>query len=347
MDERPSRRAKYFTWIMISLVSFFFAEVISGSSMIRSFEPGALATSLLWSLIITIPLYGLHTLILATIIYRFSKPRLYTLFFAGVVFALYEAYITKVLWVGWGSDTIWYAGGIAVVETAILLLFWHPFMAFIIPLFASESLLTRSREVLAGLPRPLKRLFTSRKRTYGALLLFGLLCGINQAGLSPSPLHAIASNLLAFAIFTPLLYLYRRHDLHRYDIRQLLPDRREFVVLLAWLSLIYLVFGIGIRPETLRNLLPQVIVWLLYVIFLVLLYFGIKKSKHLEMPGTGFPIRFSWRLYGAFFFLITFVSALISLAPFRVIITMLGLLIGTATGLIMLALAVQDTRKRN
>jgi hypothetical protein len=346
MDEKPSRSEKYFAWILISLVSFFFAEVISGSSMIRSFEPGSLATTLVWSLVITIPLYGLHTIILATVIYRFSKPRLYTLFLAGVIFALYEAYITKVLWAGWGSDTVWYVGGIAVVETTILLLFWHPFMAFILPLFASESLLTRSRDILAGLPGPLRRLFSSRKRTYTVLLLFALICGINQAGVSPSPIYSIASDLLAFVIFTPLLYMYRRKGLQKYDIRQLLPGRREFVVLLLWLLSIYLVFGLGIKPETLRNLLPQLIVWLLYAVFLLLLYLSLKKSKGMNLPSASFPIRFSWRLYGAFFLIITFVSALISLVPFRVIITLIGLFVGTFTGLILLALSVRDLWKK-
>jgi hypothetical protein len=313
--------------------------------MINSFEPGAVASRLAWSLVVTIPLYGLHTIILATIIYHSGKPRFYTLFFAGIIFALYEAYITKVLWVGWGPDTIWFIGGIAVVETVVLLLFWHPFMAFIVPLFASESLLTRSREVLAGLPGPLRRLFANEKRAYAALLLFAMLCCINMAGLSPSPLHSIASLLLAFAVFTPLLYLYRGNGLHRYDIRQLLPGRREFTVLLAWLLLIYVILGIGVRPDTLRNLLPQAIVWMLYGFFLLMLYLSLKKPGDRAQSQARFPIMFSWRLYGAFFLAMTLVAGLISLVPFRMIITVAFLFAGTAIGLIVLALAVRDTLK--
>jgi len=310
--------------------------------MLRSLEPGALAASLIWSLVVTIPLYGLHTLVLAWIVYRFSKPRLYTLFFAGVIFALYEAYITKVLWVGWGSETIWYIGGVAVVETAVLLLFWHPFMAFIVPLFASESILTRSREVLSGLPGPLRSLFSDRKRTYGTLMLFALLWGMNQAGVSPSPLHAIASELLAIVVFTPLLYAYRRKGLHQYDIRQLLPTRRELLVLLGWLLLIYVVLGLGVKPETLLKLLPQAIVWLLYAFFLLMLYLSLKKSRRVEPKPQVFPARFSWRLYGAFFLILTSAAALISLVPFRMIITLLFLLIGVCFGTVVLALSVRD-----
>ncbi|MGA9139641.1 MAG: hypothetical protein WBZ29_05425 [Methanocella sp.] len=274
MSGNPPPWGRYYSWVLISLISFFFAEIISGSSMIRSFEPGTLATSLVWSLIITIPLYGLHTIALAWVVYRFSKPRLYTLFLAGIIFGLYEAYVTKVIWVGWGPDTMWFLGGIAVVETTTLLLFWHPFIAFIIPLFVSESVLTRSREILAALPRPLRWLFSGRIRTYMILLAFALFCGINLGGQSPSPLNAIASVLLAFVIFTPLLFVYRRLGLHRYTMRQLLPSTPELVVLLVPLGFIYLVMGLGIRPETLQNLLPQVIVWLMYGIAIVLLYLG-------------------------------------------------------------------------
>jgi hypothetical protein len=346
MRETPLRREKYFAWILISLLSFFFAEVISGSSMIHSFEPGALVASLAWSLIITIPLYGLHTIVLAWVVYRFSKPRLYTLFLAGIIFALYEAYITKVLWVGWGSDTVWYFGGVAVVETTILLLFWHPFMAFIIPLFASESILTGSREVLSGLPKPLRWLFSGRKKTIAVLLLFAFLCGINQAGLSASPLHSIVSDLLAFVIFTPLLFIYRRLGLHKYEMRQMLPTKRELAVLLVPLALIYLVMGLGIRPDVLQNILPQAIVWLMYAVAVFLLYLSMQKSKHAEMPPKDFPVRLSNKLYLAFFAVLTLTSAVISLIHFRMIITVAFLFTGTAIGTVMLLLSVCDILKR-
>ncbi|MGA9139988.1 MAG: hypothetical protein WBZ29_07185 [Methanocella sp.] len=193
MNGAPTRLEKYFSWILISLISFFFAEVIAGSPMIISFAPGDLAARPLWSLFTTIPLYGLHTIVLAWVVYRFAKPRLYTLFFAGIIFALYEAYITKVLWLGWGSNTVWYFGGIALVGTAILALFWHPFMSFIIPLFVSESILTRSREVLSGLPRPLLWLFSGRKRAYAVLLAYAVLCGMIPGGVTPVSCRCIRS----------------------------------------------------------------------------------------------------------------------------------------------------------
>ena len=346
MSGNPPRWGRYYSWVLISLISFFFAEIISGSSMIRSFDPGTLASSLIWSLAITIPLYGLHTIVLAWIVYRFSKPLLYTLFLAGIIFGLYEAYITKVLWVGWGPDTTWFLGGIAMVETTTLLLFWHPFMAFIIPLFVSESILTRSREILSALPRPLRWLFSRRIRTYMILFASALFCGINLGGQSPSPQNAIASVLLAFVIFTPLLFVYRRVGLHEYTMRQLLPTKWELAVLLVPLGLIYLVMGLSIRPESLRNLLPQVIVWLMYAVAIALLYLSLRKSKRIDTASKEFPIRLSKKLYLAFFAILTLTAVAISLIPFRLFIVLVFLLTGTAIGAGILVLSIIDLLRR-
>ncbi len=283
---------------------------------------------------------------LAWIVCRFSKPRLYTLFLAGIVFGLYEAYITKVLWVGWGPDTTWFLGGIAVVETTTLLLFWHPFMAFIIPLFVSESILTRSREILSGLPRPLQWPLSGRKRTYVMLSAFALICGLSLGGQSPSPLHAIASVVLAFAIFTPLLFAYRRLGLHKYTMRQLLPTKWELAVLLVPLGLIYLAMGLGIRPEVLRDILPQIIVWLMYALAIALLYLSLRKSNRVDKASKEFPVRLSKKLYLAFFAILTLTSAMISLIPFRVYIVLVILFTGTAVGAVMLVLSVIDIIRR-
>lgn len=178
------------------------------------------------------------------------------------------------------------------------------------------------------------------------LLFFALLCGINQAGLSSSPLHSIASDLLAFVIFTPLLFIYRSRGLHRYEMRQMLPTKRELAVLLVPLALIYLVMGLGIRPDVLQNILPQAIVWMMYAGAIVLLYLSLRKSRRVEMPLKDFPARLSKKLYLAFFAVLTLTSAVIGLVPFRMIITVAFLFVGTAVGAAMLVLSVRDILKR-
>ena len=94
-DQTPSRKDKIFFWLILSALSTFFAEVISGSFIFPF--------TTVWGWIGVIPLYGLHLLVIGYWVFR-GRPKLWLLFIGGVIFGLYEAYITKVLWIPtWGE----------------------------------------------------------------------------------------------------------------------------------------------------------------------------------------------------------------------------------------------------
>ena len=63
-----------FFWIILGLLSTFFAEVIAGSTPYPFFS--------LVGLLFVTPLYFLHTLFFISIIYRFGKPTLPALYAA-------------------------------------------------------------------------------------------------------------------------------------------------------------------------------------------------------------------------------------------------------------------------
>ncbi|MFO7944382.1 MAG: hypothetical protein R6U51_08825 [Anaerolineales bacterium] len=68
-----------------------------------------------WGLLVVVPLYGLHILVLAHLVYRSPQPHFPSLIFAGMLFGLYEAYLTKVLWdPPWGEALI--IGGVAPLK---------------------------------------------------------------------------------------------------------------------------------------------------------------------------------------------------------------------------------------
>src|SRR5512138_349608 len=133
----PSRRVRMLFWLILGALSTFFAEVVCGSAPFALVDGGGL--------LLVLPLYGLHTLVLGTLVLgRPGRVSFGALFLAGVLFGLYEGYITKVLWnPPWDAEAF-RLGGVAVLSTLMLALFWHPFMAFIVPLFAGECLLTGS-----------------------------------------------------------------------------------------------------------------------------------------------------------------------------------------------------------
>ena len=94
-----SKKHQWLFWIILAALSTFFAEVFSGSDMFPFFHP--------WGLLVVVPLYGLHIILLSSLVYRAGKPRFASLVFAGMLFGLYEAYLTKVLWAPpWGYPVI-------------------------------------------------------------------------------------------------------------------------------------------------------------------------------------------------------------------------------------------------
>jgi hypothetical protein len=329
-------------WILISLISFFFAEIISGASMITSFAPADVITRVVWSLLITIPLYGLHTLVLAGLVARYGKLRFYPLFLAGAIFGLYEAYITKMIWLPtWDGNP--YFAGVSLIGTLVLVLWWHPLMSFFVPLFVAEGVLARSREILASLPGPLRWLFATQKRAVAAILAFLAFCGIFAGVVSPSPVYAIFNVLAVGLIIAALLYFYRRKGYHRYELRQLLPAGREAAALIALLLAIYLFGILFIRPEVRPGIGPQLTVWLLYAFFGILLALSLRKSARVLLPVAEFPLRFSWRKYGATLAIIAVIAALFSLMPpVRLYLALLCWFAGIGLGFVLVALAVRD-----
>jgi len=337
MNAQPSRKLKLFFWLILGAYSTFFAEVVSGSDMFPFFH--------LWGILMVVPLYTLHTLILAHIVFNYGKPRLYTLFFAGAIFGLYEAYITKVLWSPPWTDEPLAIAGVAVSELIVLVLFWHPFLAFIVPLFAGETLLTRSRNILNGLPSRLQQLFDSEKKFYVLLALLALTMGAIQAAGSPSPGRSLLSGLSTTAVLLLLTYSWHRTKGKSYDIQALLPSRREFAVLLVMTLAMYVIFGISLRPEALPGLLPQSTICLNYVLLFALLILSLRKSKRMTLAeATLPPVPFSWKTLLMLALLFTFSSTLgnLVLAPFSDVFFLLAWLIWGGVGIVTFLLAVKD-----
>lgn len=288
MDEitlrQPPRRTKFLFWLILGSISVFFAEVVSGSDMFPYFT--------LWGWIAEIPLYTLHILVLSSISFSHGKPRFYTLFIAGAIFGMYEAYITKVLWnPPWGPPFI-SIGGVAVVEVLILVLWWHPFMAFIVPLFVAENILTGSREMVSILPDRFRQQFYGRKNYLPLLALSG---GLLQSAGSSSPAYSLLSGVSTTAFIMLLIYIWKTKENGKgYTLRELLPSRKELLVLISLLLTLYLVMGIFLRREALPGIFPQLIIWLMYGGLFALLYLHLRKP-HPVSETWDLPFSFSWK----------------------------------------------------
>ena len=121
----------------------FFAEALSGSSVLWFLQP--------WGWIVTLPLYMFHALLLLNLAMIFKRSSLTSLYLWGVIFGLYESWITKVVWAGYmnGSPAVGTIFGFAIVEAPLIVLFWHPVMSFIMPILTFQ-VLSGQKKLLPG-----------------------------------------------------------------------------------------------------------------------------------------------------------------------------------------------------
>lgn len=240
---------RIFPILLIGVLSMLFAEVYSGASQ-AWFIDG-------WGLLVTYPLYLTHLLFFLWLSLKWKKVSLVQLYFFGVLFALYESWITKVLWAGYidaagpGIGTIL---GLAIPEFPILVFFWHPVMSFIIPILVYE-VLTRK-----GLSEHTTVLQKTRWKliliTIGSIVFGSFIAKGNQY----SP---ISANLSLFGTFLLVVLTYLPSK--KYDLRVFEFGKWGFVAVTIYLLLLYAVTFFFILPEKIpQTILPYLAIICFY-----------------------------------------------------------------------------------
>lgn len=280
-------------WILIGMISVVFVEVPAGSSMFPFFT--------VWGLLVVLPLYLLHSVFLAGVVFRFGRPRFWTLYTAGVLYGMYEAYITKVLWTSFRPEGPFFtAGGIALFETILLVLYLHPLLAFVVPLLFTEILCTNSSEVAQGLPARVRGSIRRHPARWIGLLM--ALLGFMQFVNSPSVMKSILSGAGNSVVVGLALLWWRRSGGAAYSLRELVPGptglRIFGVLLLCW----YLFWGFLLKPTAIPGVLHgQLTVWVIYAFVLFVFFRCLHQSRCEPMEssdaglGLGPPFAFSWR----------------------------------------------------
>jgi len=247
-----SKKHQWLFWIILAALSTFFAEVFSGSDMFPFFHP--------WGLLVVVPLYGLHIILLASLVYWAEKPRFASLVFAGMLFGLYEAYLTKVLWAPpWGAPVI--IAGFAPIETLVLVFWWHAWFSFIIPLLVAEKLLTGSTSLALSFPGKIGKFINSWWGLAAVMIFGGLFQSIN----SPSVGESLISGISTTAVLVILVLIWKRATRNKnYTMEELLPYPKQFKWLLVPAGIMYLVMGILLRPDWYPGFIGHFMIWILY-----------------------------------------------------------------------------------
>ncbi len=279
--ENPSFKAKLLFWVTLGVFSTFFAEVISGSTP-YPFLP----IMGVWGMVMVTPLYATHILAFAYLVYRYGKPRFHTLFLAGALFGMYEAYATGVLWAGWSEPPPILLFDVGVIETIVLVLFWHPVFAFIIPIVLGEVALTRDTGSTIDLSR-----FTTRKSLVVMAVVAGLLQSMNMASAG----MALAVGAVNIAIVAVFIFWWRKRDLQRFSMQQLLPNKRQFRWVLVVMVLQYLFLG-AVSAGKYPDIAGHIAVLGLYALLTWLFVKSLKTSRDTPLPAVT-PPTYQWRRF--------------------------------------------------
>jgi len=255
----PGLGHRLFFWFLLATLSMALPEVLGTLN-----DPIPWAHRNGWTL--GYPVYGLHVLFLAGLMYRFPIAGLTTLLAYGGLFGLYEGYLIKQLWnPNWGETATLSIGGVRVLHTLLLVFWTHPLMAFILPLVLCELLAVAPGRLSARLPF----ITRTRRRRLVFLLLVALYFGITT-GKGLEGRGAIGIPIISLVIFAALGLAWRLGFRgQRWRLEDLLPRRTGLVVLAVLLAVEYGVYGSQLRAEAFPGAwLPHVLVWGIYA-FLV------------------------------------------------------------------------------
>jgi hypothetical protein len=226
-------RPGFLFWV--ALLAFGLPEVFAGTGAGWLTRPDVY--------ILGLPLYALHFLLLCHIAIKTKRTSWRALYLFGIVFGLYETWVTKVVWAGYLDQSSFAMGGFGpwfgVHETLGLILFYHAVTSFLLPL----AVLTRIFPAYAAAFPPPDWIFGTTRwalaRRIGLALIWGLISGHNM----PDPRQYLMSwgPMLLLLIFGYKL-------LKNAPARPTLGHRGQWGAAI-WLALIYIASFLLLRTE--------------------------------------------------------------------------------------------------
>ena len=266
-----------FARILIGLIVLICAEVFSGASLrVGLWHP--------WTLLVTYWLYFAHFFFFATLAVRTGRTSLSALYLWGVLFGLYESWITKVIWCGYNADgkfAMGHIGPYGFSEISMVFIF-HPVVSFILPLAVTCLLCPSLRRWFPELAW-----FTGKTR--GARIVQGYLVfsfapvmAMNSGGLIN-----LAANLAVAIILLLVLLRLARPALSAPDGRRIVAfGRRGFAGLCIYLALLYGVAYFAIHPEARPSVGVQLFTFVFYGLAIAGLWLHRKREP---LPDASAP----------------------------------------------------------
>ncbi len=277
-DDGPSWVRVVLARILIGWIVLICAEVFSGASLrMGLWHP--------WTLLVTYWLYFAHFFLFTTLAVRTGRTSLPSLYLWGVLFGLYESWITKVIWYGYSGDGKFVMGNIGPYgfsEISMVFLF-HPVASFLLPLAVTCLLCPSVRGLFPDLAWLTGR--TKGARFTQIYLIFS--CAPVMAMNSGGPLNLAANLALAILVLSVLARLSRPALTSSAGRRIVVFGHRGFMGLWIYLGLLYAVTYVGLRPEGLPSVPIQLLTFVFYAVVIVGLW---RHDRHQPLPDDAIAV---------------------------------------------------------
>jgi len=260
--------------LLVGVLSLLFAEVLSGSAPTWFLNP--------ISIILLLLVYPGQLLFFFWISEKFQRTSLTGFYFLGVLFGLYESWITKVLWDGYQAADGPSMGtfmGLGIAEFPMLVFFWHPLMSFMAPLLVYQSL--GGKAISTHL-----HIYEKTGKKSILLALFGTATTLFLAANAHFDLFTV--NLALFGTLGILTLLFLKCK--KFDFLDLALSNKGFAAISLLIVLLYGLSYLFISPERLPNeLLPYLSVLFFYAQGIVLFLKVPKTALDLkELPKNSY-----------------------------------------------------------
>ena len=281
-EEGTTKETSMLAIILFVFLSMIFAEVFSGADPLWFLNA--------WGWFVSLPLYGAHALLLLNLAMRYERTSLTQLYLWGVLFGLYEGWITKVIWAGY-MDSIPTFGtffGFAIGEFLIIVLFWHAVFSFIIPILVFQIVVqgTNKGDANAIYTSHLKVISknTRNKILLGIVILAGSF--FITMGLNADSLAIIVAGGVNFAYIYMLSWIATTWSKKPLSLESLRLGERGMVIVVVYLIALYGIMFLTLLPERIPSVGTILLTIAFYMIVITMIFLTPRDTrKTIELPS--------------------------------------------------------------
>ena len=310
-EERTMKGSSILAIILFGFLSMIFSQVFTG-------------TSPLWFLgasdwFVVLPLYWAHALLLLNLAMRYERTSLTQLYLWGVIFGLFEGWITKVIWAGYVGEVPVFGTflGFAVGEFLVIALFWHAFFSFIVPILMFQIIVqgTYKGDAEAVHTSHLKVISRNTRNK----ILLGIFVVTSSffitMGLYANTLAILVAGGINFAYIFLLNWIVTSWNKKPLDLDSLRLGERGLSIAVIYLIATYAFSFLTNMPERIPSIGTLLLTIAFYIVVITLIFLSPRDTrKTIELPSGILNFgQITWALIMIFMLAITW--ALIPVVP--------------------------------